>query len=317
MTMPLREQHINAGTTTLNGSISPSSTTITVTDGSVFPSTGNFRVIVDYEIMVCTSRSGNTLTVVRGAEGTSATSHANGATINMVYTKGGFARLMQDNEPLWGYSNRKPLSKIVADDGETILTSSDFTWQNQGGASVVDDYGTIYMIVPKDSGENLRVKELTPSSPPYSYIAAMSFAACATDSNGTPGFGLGFRESTSNKASIIECRLGTTTPTWCPKIDVQRYTNLSLWHSIPSGTFPLMLVNNEGLIWFKIENDNTNLKYYISGDGWTWIEFFSESKTAFFTSGPNRVFWFGRNVNNSDPPAVDAIVRLHHWSRGE
>jgi hypothetical protein len=57
MTAPKREQYSNFGFTTLNGSINNSVTSITVTDGSVFPSVGNFRIRVAQEIMLCTARS--------------------------------------------------------------------------------------------------------------------------------------------------------------------------------------------------------------------------------------------------------------------
>src|ERR1700744_5996876 len=70
-----REKYTNAVATTLNGGITSSTTSVTLTDASTWPA-GNFRVIVDSEIMYCTSRSSNVLTVVRGQEGTTAASHA-------------------------------------------------------------------------------------------------------------------------------------------------------------------------------------------------------------------------------------------------
>lgn len=77
----------NLATTTLAAAITSSgATSITVTDGSVFPATGDFDVKVDNEIMTCTARSGNTLTVTRGVGGTTATTHANGATITNILT---------------------------------------------------------------------------------------------------------------------------------------------------------------------------------------------------------------------------------------
>src|SRR5688572_4967096 len=90
------ELFTNNGTTTLNGAINNSVTTITVTLGSVFPNTGNFRVIVDSEIMLCTARSGNDLTVTRGSEGSTAASHSNGATISLIITNGSIRQLMSD-----------------------------------------------------------------------------------------------------------------------------------------------------------------------------------------------------------------------------
>jgi hypothetical protein len=81
-------QHQNFGETTVNEALDSSETTVTVTDGSVFPSSGNFAVVVDDEIMHVTARSSNDLTVVRGAESTTAAEHANGANIAQVITAG-------------------------------------------------------------------------------------------------------------------------------------------------------------------------------------------------------------------------------------
>lgn len=80
------EQLHNFGETTVNEVLDASETTVTVTDGSVFPASGTFRVIVDDEIMRVTARSSNDLTVVRGTEGTSAATHAFGADIVAVLT---------------------------------------------------------------------------------------------------------------------------------------------------------------------------------------------------------------------------------------
>lgn len=82
-----------AGPTTLNGGINNSVTSIAVTSGASFPdgSTGPFVITVDRttlaaseEKMLCTLRSGNTLTVQRGYDGTTAVSHLTLASIEHV-----------------------------------------------------------------------------------------------------------------------------------------------------------------------------------------------------------------------------------------
>lgn len=82
-------QFSNLATTTLSSSITAYATSIDVTDGSGFPalSAGDFfYATLDTppsatEIVKVTALSGNTLTVVRAQDGTSATSHASGDTI--------------------------------------------------------------------------------------------------------------------------------------------------------------------------------------------------------------------------------------------
>ena len=72
----------NALTTTLNGAIDASTTTIVLTSAVNFPSTGTNHISIDNEDISYTGISGNTLTgVTRAARGTTAASHSDGATI--------------------------------------------------------------------------------------------------------------------------------------------------------------------------------------------------------------------------------------------
>jgi hypothetical protein len=71
-----------AVTTTLNGAIDASTTTVVLTNAAQFPSTGTSFVLIGTEMIQYTGVSGNTLTgVTRGARGTTAASHSNGATV--------------------------------------------------------------------------------------------------------------------------------------------------------------------------------------------------------------------------------------------
>jgi hypothetical protein len=82
------EQLANLAITTLNGAINNSVTTLTLTSATNFSTTGNFRIVCESEIMLVTGVSGTTLTVTRGAEGTSAASHISGAPVAQVLTAG-------------------------------------------------------------------------------------------------------------------------------------------------------------------------------------------------------------------------------------
>lgn len=92
----MTEQFANNASTTLNGSINNSVTSVLVTNGAPFSQTGTFRVIVDSEIMIVTANSGNTFTVQRGQEGTAAASHNSGAVITQIVTAGALTQLKTD-----------------------------------------------------------------------------------------------------------------------------------------------------------------------------------------------------------------------------
>jgi hypothetical protein len=72
----------SALTSTLNGAINSSVTTLTLADASQFPSSGTNFVIIGSEEISYTGVSGNTLTgLTRGVAGTTAASHSDGATV--------------------------------------------------------------------------------------------------------------------------------------------------------------------------------------------------------------------------------------------
>lgn len=81
------EQYANSARSTLNGAINNSVTSLVVASGTPFPSAGNFRLKIDDEIMIVGARSGTTLSsITRGAEGTTAASHADGAAVTSPLT---------------------------------------------------------------------------------------------------------------------------------------------------------------------------------------------------------------------------------------
>ena len=85
----------NNAVTTLASSVSTSATSITVVDGSVFPdvSSASDHTYITFEdingnreIVKLTNRSGNTLTVVRGQDGTTAQSFSSGDKVELRIT---------------------------------------------------------------------------------------------------------------------------------------------------------------------------------------------------------------------------------------
>ena len=76
-----------SATTTLNGTINASATSIVLTSAASFASAGT--IVIDTESITYSGKSTNTLTgCVRGANGTTAASHTSGATVTQVTTSG-------------------------------------------------------------------------------------------------------------------------------------------------------------------------------------------------------------------------------------
>lgn len=94
------EQLKNNASTTIAEDLTDVETDVTVADGSIFPATGNFRVLCGDEIMLCTARSSNDLTVERGAESTVAAEHTSGDPIYGIITAGAISALTSQRFPL-------------------------------------------------------------------------------------------------------------------------------------------------------------------------------------------------------------------------
>jgi hypothetical protein len=82
------EKFSNDAQSTLTAAIAAGDASLTVASAAAFPSSGNFRLLIDSEILLVTAVAGNTFTVGRGQEGTTAAAHANGAYATHVLTAG-------------------------------------------------------------------------------------------------------------------------------------------------------------------------------------------------------------------------------------
>lgn len=87
----MSEQIANTVSNQLNGAITDVATSVTLVDASSFPTTGDFRLKVDAELMLVTGVAGSVLTVTRGIEGTTNVAHSDGRAVKLVYTAAAIA----------------------------------------------------------------------------------------------------------------------------------------------------------------------------------------------------------------------------------
>jgi hypothetical protein len=307
MTAPKREQFKNNSTSTLNGAINNSVTTITVADGSQFPADGNFRIIVETELMLVTARSTNDLTVVRGIEGSTPASHSDSAVVTHIVTDASFNRLVRDSVVLGGDdSPAPPLNTLVSADSITPLTSADFTQTNFGGvASVLDQAGTILLRAPGDAGDNHRILTVAAPSAPWTLIAALQVFAMTEDAGSSQNHGIVLRESSTGKLYSLALNRNSTAP---QRFALDRWTNETTFSGNAwRNTNPIF---HSDVLWLKVEDNNTNLLFSLSDDGVNWVQVFSESRTQFMFTAPNQC---GITSNNRGSAAKDALIRLVHF----
>jgi hypothetical protein len=122
--MVRRQQAVNDFSTTLNGSLTAGTTSVTLTSVTGLPTEGDYFLDISGEIVLVTHLSGFVVTVIRGQEGTTAVTHADGQNVTDVLTQ---------------------------------VTSADFTLYNTGSGTGIGDGndGTIYFTAKDMSGNDV------------------------------------------------------------------------------------------------------------------------------------------------------------------
>lgn len=318
------EQLKNFAQSTLSANIISTDTTLTVGDGTAFPSTGTFRLLIGSELMKATARSSGTITVVRGQEGSTAASHTSGDTVVAVLTAAGIDQWIADNHlfdtcanlPTAGKPGRiffpTDWSAFAIDDGTewnwftaplgmnfgaVPPISSDFIWINQGSASVDASRGGLIITDPPESGYHIRALSKSKTAP---YTITMQFNPLLTASN-QPSCGMGFTDGT--KAFLIEM----VNASGDNYLQVMKLSDFNTLTTQPA--FNLVEYAGTNIRWLQIEDDGTTLHFRFSHNGQQWLELYSESRTTQFTSGPTGVFFHICAQNTTWP----AVMHVAHW----
>ena len=87
----MSEKFSNQALTTLTAELAKGATTLTAASAARFPAEGDFRILIDSELLMVTAVEGTTFTVERGIEETTDIPHASGSTVTQVLTAGGLA----------------------------------------------------------------------------------------------------------------------------------------------------------------------------------------------------------------------------------
>lgn len=120
----MTEQFANNATSVLASSIGSSDTSLTVTTGTPFSSSGNFRIVVDSEIMLVTARSTNTLSITRGQEGTIAVAHTSGTNVTQIVTAGAMAQLKIDTRTSHALTSTQTAQYFILNSDDVIACST-------------------------------------------------------------------------------------------------------------------------------------------------------------------------------------------------
>ncbi|SIO38031.1 hypothetical protein SAMN05444166_4236 [Singulisphaera sp. GP187] len=297
-----QENYSNQQTTVLVGNINGSTTSLTVASSIGFPTSGQFRALIDDELLLVTTVSGAVWTVVRGVEGTTAASHTDGATVSNPLTRDALLGLSRQSLNGTNVSARRELNFVdgggvtwnLNDDptnkkvdvsaliaGPPISAPfvrprvADFTWINQGAGTAVDNPNGVYLRTPfvGPGAVDMRILVVSVPSPPWK----ATFRLATYVFGGSSSAGPCFCKSSNGAVSGIATHFDN------PGQWRGYYWDTSTSYS---GTNDYFLTYNPGTVvnWYRLEDDGTNRNYYISLDGYNFHRIFSVSRTTHFTA---------------------------------
>ncbi len=152
----------------------------------------------------------------------------------------------------------------------TIPVDGDYSWVNQGGASVVVN-GSIHLTAPGAATDNIRARVKSAPATPYTITAFMRGYSYP----GSSGyFGLCF----TNGTAIMTFGVGTGTG--------GTRNQLTKWNT--STSFNSNYLDNPALSmegnWLRIADDGANRICSFSPDGYNWVAVHSIGRTDFLTA---------------------------------
>ncbi|MBN2132406.1 MAG: hypothetical protein JW741_23090, partial [Sedimentisphaerales bacterium] len=276
------------------------------------------------EIMLVTDVQGQTFTVTRAQEGTSATSHDADAAVFHVLTAGALAQRDIEQFAVGAIADRDaagqagrlylPTEGFLARDSAlewermpyhrfTPPVIGDFSWVNQGSATVTDRKGMTVLETPSvASGENLRVLVKSAPATPYDItVAMMASGPIYTTSLVTPQFGFCCRESSSGK--LLTYGFGFNSYPFR-----FQYAQMTSPTSLSGGVVDVPAMSHWPL-WLRFSDDGTYRRVYVSGDGVKFnLAVGEESRAAFLTADEVGVF-----ANSWKNTYVPRVISFLHW----
>jgi hypothetical protein len=253
----------NSGTGFLSAQANPADTTLTLVDASTFPTSGEFTVHLNSELIRVTSVSGNTLTVLRGQEGTTAGTHAAGSFLWNTFSRGAIRAVVP-----YGLT----YEPVPSSGWTTVNGAATFSYDASNDTIILKETG------PAAAQENVRFLSRSVPATPWTITAAFGRFTIAT---GNQNVGLMVRESSTGKLIGFGLTMGQN-------------TTLYAWKWTNPTTYSGQSYANRALPWeaarfLRIADDGTNLKFSYSADGENFVQLHSVSRTDYLASGPDHV----------------------------
>jgi len=297
--MSRRERFANDAASTLDGQIDAAVTSLDVISAADFPAEGDFRIVVDNEIMLVTGVSSNTFTVVRARENTTGVTHGDGVSVIQIITVGGLQRYVRDGVSLFNDS-ALPKSNYLVDDADAVLTASNFTAVNQGTSTLTDyNSGGLLLFVPGPSATSVRFYKRAAPTPAYTLTAQIPRWIMPRDVGLDQGstFGIGLRDASGVKLLLLSFAVSG-------QICVSKMTSPTVWDSDVAA----IEIGISSPLWLQIEDNTTNHIFRYSVDGQNWLTLLTQSRTNWLAT-PDEIGLHG-NILAED---ADGQVVFSTW----
>jgi len=193
----------------LNAGINSSVNTLTLQSGqgAAFPATGNFRILVDSELMLVGARSADVFSsITRGIEGTAAAAHSNGAQVTHLITAGALGLFQQ------GAAGLVPIQDQVLNSAVGSITFSSIPGSYRHLQVVWDaltDNSTDVILVLQFNADGSAIYD-------YQYIAGTGTTSTAAQTSNSTTAQVGTLSSNTNAQArssgffIVQNYAGTT-----------------------------------------------------------------------------------------------------------
>lgn len=304
----MTEQFANAASTTLSGSITNSATSLVVASASAFPSSGNFRILVESEIMLVTGVSGTTFTVSRGQENTTAVGHNTGVSVTHILTAGALTQIKADLHGS-GLSTSRPAATgsstlyfctdipIVYYDNPLTTSWQQFASEYLPAGASASSYTIVGSISLIQLGSTVRAATLSNSS--LSAVCLIPSTLSQTASWGvTLVFNLNFDQFVASGPILgVIVTNGTSSGTSVARalypyqnsngmgIEAAQFTlGASRTTLYSPGTQQTIAWINTGRVHLRLLADGSNLHYQVSSDGFHWVDHFTEATATNYTN---------------------------------
>jgi len=189
----------------------------------------------------------------------------------------------------------------------TAPVDGDFSWVNQGSASVTTTHGGIHLAIPGSATVNLRVRKKAAPTTPYTITAA--FLPCFIAPTGSVSGGRGgliWRQSSDGK--IVSCWLeyNQTATSSGVTLSVAKWTSATAF----SANYQFRaFCGTVSPVWLQIKDDGSNRVCCVSSDGQNWLQFHSVARTDFMTADEVGFALDGGSSN------IGQGLTLLHWKQ--